>query len=105
MAFPIGEIYGLRRSALGVLQQCEHFTEDLGWIAAIDLLDDQNEWPIGLARRCVDRLHQNAIYERKPPVAGRPPPAYEVLIGERGMELNYAESGFGCLPILVSQRA
>jgi hypothetical protein len=78
----IGEFDALGMAALRVLQQRKHLTEDLGWIAPVDLLNDEHERQVWLALRRVDCLHQNTIHEGEPPFARRPPAAYEVLIRE-----------------------
>src|SRR5579883_457486 len=98
--FSVCEFDGFSGTPLRIFQQREHLSEDLSRVAAIDFLNNENERSVWLARRSLNRLHHDPINQRESAIAGRPPPAYEVLVGKRRMKLDYTQSRSGCLSII-----
>src|SRR5690606_23263651 len=73
---------------LSGLQKRQQLAKDLRRIAAVDLLDDDDEFRSGILGRGLYRLHEDSVDERQFSLAGRPPTPHEVLIGQIGMKLN-----------------
>lgn len=88
----VREFHGLFAGALGVLQHGQEFTKNLRRIAAIDFLDDEHERAIRFGLGCLDDLQEDSADNVQLSRAGRTLAAHEVLVGQRGMELNHAQA-------------
>ena len=79
-----------------VFEEEEQFTEDLGQVRTVDLIDNQYKrlvvWVIG---RFFGEPLEGSGLELKFAIFGRSPSFNKVLVGVRGMELDKLDSIFG----------
>ena len=74
-----------------VLQQEIQLTEYLGYVPAVDLVDDQEVLGIGLLARSLRGEHQRPVHSLKPGLPGvqrGTESLHKILVGVRRMELD-----------------
>src|SRR4051812_9052409 len=95
----VGELNGLVRPPLGVIEQGQQLAEDLCGVAAIDLLDNEHELPVRLGAGRLNGFEKDAVNQCKPAVFLRSPSSYEILVGQRWVKLNDAHARLGDVPV------